>query len=372
MPRYEKYSLENGYGAEIDRVDETAWCRLLSRFDDGNLNQTWAYGAAMAGRGETSHMVLRCGEEVVALAQARVVWLPLFRFGLAYVSWGPIWQRRDQKRNVEHFRQAIRALRNEYVCRRGLVLRLFPLAFDDDPYSLRSILQEEGFCPSEKEQGDRTLLLDLTLPLDELRKGLDANWRRWLRISEASGLEVVEGTGDECVEEFIGLYNEMSARKMFPASNYFRHMKQIQSRLPEGLKMRLLFCREEGTVCAGLAVSVSGGMALEIAAATNDRARQNHAAYLLRWKLLETLKQDGIAIYNLHGINPEGNPGTYHFKRGLAGKKGRDLCYLGKFDASPGHLDSLLVSLLNHLRKGGEALRSRLSLWCTAKHGSGG
>ena len=37
----------------------------------------------------------------------------------------------------------------------------------------------------------------------------------------------------------------------------------------------------------------------------------------------EWIKEKGLRYYDLNGINPETNPGTYHFKRGLAGKKGR-------------------------------------------------
>jgi hypothetical protein len=360
-------TLDQGYESEVDRVDEPQWNQLELEFDDCNLNQTWAYGAAMSGRWNSCHLVLRYHGEVVALAEARVVRLPLIRCGLAYVSWGPIWQRKGQKRNVEHFRHAVRALRNEFVCRRGLILRIFPLAFDDDAFSQREVLEEEGFRPAEKEQGDRTLLIDLSPSLDELRSGFEANWRRWLRMSEKNDLEYIEGAGGKFFDEFMGLYNEMVERKDFAASNNVLHLRQIQEQLPDPMKLRILLCRSQGKVCAGMVVSSLGSVGFEIAAASNELARHTQAAYFLRWKLLEVFKNEGCILYNLNGINPEGNPGTYHFKRGLAGKKGRDVYYLGKFDVRAGFLGDLLMKLASYAKKTLPGLRNRLAAFRTAK-----
>ena len=52
---------------------------------------------------------------------------------------------------MDTFRQAVRALRNEFVCKRGLVLRLFPLLFDDDAPCFASMLAEEGFVSRGEE-----------------------------------------------------------------------------------------------------------------------------------------------------------------------------------------------------------------------------
>jgi hypothetical protein len=36
-----------------------------------------------------------------------------------------------------------------------------------------------------------------------------------------------------------------------------------------------------------------------------------------------------MAHYDLHGIDPVRNPGTYSFKKGLAGKKGKEVTFVG-------------------------------------------
>jgi hypothetical protein len=40
---------------------------------------------------------------------------------------------------------------------------------------------------------------------------------------------------------------------------------------------------------------------------------------MLQWTLIRWLKENGFKWYDLGGIDPERNPGVYHFKRGLSG-----------------------------------------------------
>src|SRR5664279_574181 len=124
-----KRELAAGYTSHVDSVEEQDWYRALQEFDDGNIFQTWAYGEVAFGRRNMSHLILRENGAIVAIAQARLVKVLAINAGIAYVRWGPLWQR-DGDATAETFRQAVRALRNEYVCKRGLVLRLFPLLFD--------------------------------------------------------------------------------------------------------------------------------------------------------------------------------------------------------------------------------------------------
>ena len=39
----------------------------------------------------------------------------------------------------------------------------------------------------------------------------------------------------------------------------------------------------------------------------------------LQWTLIKWLKERGVRWYDLGGIDPEGNPGVYSFKRGFSG-----------------------------------------------------
>ena len=167
-----------GYTAEVDTVNEQMWCQMLQEFDDANIYQSWPYAAVISGRRYMSHLILRENGDITAVAQARIAKLPFISVGIAYVRWGPLWRRGATKVNVDTFRQAVRALRNEFVCKRGLVLRLFPFLFEDDSPGFASMLAEEGFVSIGEETRSRTILMDLSPPLEKLREGMRPHWKR--------------------------------------------------------------------------------------------------------------------------------------------------------------------------------------------------
>src|SRR4051794_28000500 len=86
----ERACAEESFTAEIDRTTEIEWGSLLAGFADANIYQTFAYGAVSWGEKQLSHMVLRRGHEAVAIAQVRIVRVPVVGSGVAYVRWGPV------------------------------------------------------------------------------------------------------------------------------------------------------------------------------------------------------------------------------------------------------------------------------------------
>jgi len=349
-------ALDPGYSAEIDAVDEAGWRRILAAFRDASIYQTWPYDEVRAGRNNISHLVLRKDGEAVAAAQARLMTLPLIGAGIAYVRWGPLWRRGSHETDAEPFRQAVRALRNEYACRRGLLVRLRPRLFKEIDPHFASILSAEGYAPDLKVV-ERTLRLDLTKSTEELRKGMRPHWRRYLKVAEKNDLEVVEGSADALFEAFIGIYRELVRRKSFAEPNDIREFRMIQQRLPADQKMMILLCKAEGKLCAGLVCSAIGDTALYLFGATSDAGLKSRGSYLLHWRLIERLKSAGIATYDLHGINPEANPGTYKFKADLCGNNGQDVHFLGQFDTCTSRLSHGCVALGDQLRRAVRTLK---------------
>lgn len=337
------------YRAEFDSVAEEEWYQILREFGDANLYQTWAYGLVMYGRRKMSHLVLKKNGNVAAAAQVRIEKLPFINLGIAYVQWGPLWMVHGSEPDEEAFRQAIRALRDEYVRKRGLVLRLFPKLFEEDASRFLKVLEEEGFSPC-KEVRKRTILMDLNPSLENLRAGMERSCRRNLKLAERNELEVIEGCDDELFDAFDRIYKEMVARKRFTPGSNIDQLRSIQARLAAGFKMSIALCKSGGEVCAGLVWSALGETGIELVAATSDNGGKNNGSYLLRWKLIEQLKQDGCAVYNLNGINPQKNPGTYKFKSRIAGKNGKDVYYLGRFDSRVSFFGYFCIELADRLR----------------------
>ena len=169
--------------------------RMLDLFDDANLYQTWSYGAVRWGRKNLSHLVLKRNGEVLGMAQLRIVRPTRFNFGMAYLRWGPLCHRRGTELDAEAALRMARALQEEYVRKRGLLLQILPNAFAGSP---RAALFQSGFSSFTQEPQTaanlyRTFVLDLAPPIEELRRNLDEKWRNKLTRSEKNGLKVVAG-----------------------------------------------------------------------------------------------------------------------------------------------------------------------------------
>lgn len=336
-------SLDDGYTAEFDTVDKHGWYKIIDQFSDSNIYQTWSYDAIRCGEDNISHFTLQMANKIVAAAQARIVRIPVLGLGAAYVRWGPLWQLRNQTADSTVFRMAIRALRNEYVCRRGLILRIFPLLYDDSSNVYLEALQQEGYTPTPEKNIQRTLILDIQPPIEEIRKNFKQKWRNCLNKAERNKLEVIEGCDDSLFADFISIYRELLQRKKFSEPNDINEFRMIQRELPAEFKMRIFLSRSKGSSSAGAIFTAIGDTGVYLFGATNDEGMKNNGSYLFQWKAIQWMKNNGCHYYNLNGINPAVNPGSYHFKAGISGKSGKDVHYLGRFDCYSGAISAALA-----------------------------
>lgn len=323
---------ENEYSVEFDTVSSEDWDKIIQNFADGNLYQTWSHDAARFGKDKSSHFILKQSSEIIAAAQIRIIRFPIIGLGAAYVFWGPMWQLRNGSADPHILKIALRELRKEYVVNRRLSLRIFPALYDNNSDQIFEFLKEEGYTLNSQKGRSRTLLLDLNPPIEDIRKNFNQKWRNGLNKAERNNLEVIEGTEDTLFDEFIKLYKSLLQRKRFREPNDIRQFKLIQCSLPAKLKMRVFICRSGQIASAGAIFSNIGETGLYLFGATNEQGLSNKGSYLLQWRGIQWLKKTGCKRYNLNGINPKKNPGGYHFKAGIAGKKGIDVHYLGIFE----------------------------------------
>jgi len=306
---------------EVDSVSRTEWSQMLDLFDDANIYQTWSYGSVRWGEKNLSHLVLKQNGEVLAMAQLRIVRPTRLKFGMAYLRWGPLCQRRGTELDCETILRMARALENEYVSKRRLLLKILPNAFIGSP---RVDAFQSAFCGFAQETPSaansyRTFVLDLSAPLEELRRNLDKKWRNQLTRSEKNGLKVIAGNGIDEYQRFCWMYRQMRDRKTFDTTVDIEEFARIQQDLPETHRMQILLCEQEGVPVAGVVASAMGDSAIYVLGATSDAGLNAKGSYLLQWTLIQWLKENGVKWYDLGGIDPEVNPGVYHFKKGLSG-----------------------------------------------------
>jgi len=344
--------ISKGWQVEVDRSTSAEWSQMLDFFDDANLYQTWAYGLVRWGRKSLSHLVLKRAGEVLGIAQVRVVRPTPFKFGMAYLRWGPLFERRGRPIDSDVAAGMAQALEQEYVCKRKLFLKILPNAFAGSARAAAIQAAFSGFTqePLVAENTYRTFVLDLSPSLEELRKRLDKKWRNQLSNAEKNGLKVMAGTGNQEYENFSIIYKEMRKRKTFETTVDVDEFAHIQRELPEAQRMQVLICEDKGVPVAGIVASAMGDSAIYLLGATGDHGLKSKGAYLLQWTLIKWLKDHGIRSYDLGGIDPQLNPGVYHFKEGLSG---RDVCQISPLVASKSSLSAAFV-------RAGMALQSRL------------
>jgi len=307
---------------EVDRVSALEWARLIDQFDDANLYQAFSYGAMRWGADNLSHIVLRKDHEAVAIAQLWILRPAKLRLGIAYARRAPLWIRAGRACDPEVFCRIVQAMEEEYVRRRGLVLRIMPNAFlQSERGELVTMALKRFRAETALPDGEeRTLVLDLSPTLESLRSRFDRKWRNQLTAAEKRNLVVTSGTSLEEFRVFESLYRDMRLVKRFESSVDAAEFALIQPGLPEAHRMRVFLCFQDETPVAGVVASAMGNAAIYLLGATIQEGRRAKASYLLQWKLVQWLKERQIRWYDLGGIDPEKNPGVYHFKRGLSGE----------------------------------------------------
>jgi lipid II:glycine glycyltransferase (peptidoglycan interpeptide bridge formation enzyme) len=348
----------SAYTVELDRVSEAEWSEILDRFADANIYQTWAYGAIRWGARNLSHLVLKRGGEVVGAAQLRIVRPASMPMGIAYLRWGPLCQVRGSELNPEIFAAMASALREEYCKKKGLYLEILPNAFGGskraDAFQTSFQGYDSGNAISSEDY--RTLLVDLEPSLEDVRKKLDKKWRNQLNASERNNLTIVTGTTANEYSAFSELYSQMWERKKFKSTVSVEEFGRIQEGLPENQRMKIVLCVQEGQPVAGVVCSAMGDSGIYLLGATNEAGMKSKAAYLIHWTVIRSLKEQGIRYYDLGGIDPEANPGVYHFKSGFSGA---DVSHIQPLSTCDSMVSLALVKTGNALRDGWRNFRSK-------------
>lgn len=334
----------NKYKIEIDSVNESEWSVLLKQFQDANIYQTWSYGKVAWRENNLSHLLIKDeNNNIVCMAQLGITKVPIIKAGIATLYWGPLWRLRGREYDMNMFDFVIKVLRDEYSKKRHLNMRIYPYIYSNDVNinELHVNLLEQGFQHTQTPY--KTLLINLKLSLDELRKGLVPRWRTDLNRSEKNDLEVIEGDSIELYDEFERIYEEMLANKQFLSFADPDMFRTIQQDLPGDIKIKTLISRYDGASVSAALTSHIGNTGLGIFWASNALGRKMNAAYQLQWKTMEILKTNGCLYYDIGGIDFETNPGSYRFKTGLAGKNGVEVQLIGKYDICDSMLSKILT-----------------------------
>lgn len=307
----------------VEPVTRETWIHEARRFCDYSYRQTWAYGELLAERRRavSVHVAIRWGNDLLGLADVRLKRAPFGLGGLAFVSWGPLVQLGGQD-DLQRLIRCMEALRDEFVKRRRLLLRvdLQPsLCRPDWSDRAAELLSAAGFSRARRLPAERTLLLDLDRPLAELRRSLAQKWRNCLNRAEKNGLTIRRGSDRQIFGEFCSLFSRFRQQKTFNLDLDAAFFMKVHDRMEPSARFEIALAEKDGQVVAGHVASMLGDTCVYLLGATEKASLDTKASYLLQWHVITKAKERGLRWYDLGGIDPIGNHGVFHFKRGLGG-----------------------------------------------------
>ncbi len=305
----------------VEPVDRGRWADLCPTFADHNYRQSFDFGVLAAARvgASSEHVALLDGERVAGLADVRIRRIPALGGGIAYVNGGPL-TRVDGEYDVPRFLAAVDALRAEFAVRRGLVLRIAP-PVGPEAWNREAAarMEQAGFLGTGASRAYRTMVVAIDGPADAVRRAFHQKWRNCLNRSEREGVTVVVRSDAAALDPFRELFDEFVVRKGFEVTLGADFYDRVQRDAPASERFVVLLAEKAGAVIAGLVVSVLGDTAVYLLGATSPEALRCKAAYLLQWRAIELARERGCRRYDLGGIDPDGNPGVFHFKEGMGG-----------------------------------------------------
>lgn len=333
----------------VERLDSRQWDGLVSGFRDLSYRQCSSYAEEAAKRvGAASELncILTEQRQLIGLAEVRTKSAPMTPWGIAYANYAPMFMRKNGFSEAD-FGRCLDALRDEYVGRRGYVLRVVPppnTGFPQKPQA--SCLEERGFqLGSAKPR--HTILLDLSTTLEDIRRKFHPKWRSSLVRAEKNGIRIIRSTDLNDFDHFNRIFLEFTKKKGFWPDQDVEFFKRVQTRAGCDQKLVLHLAWEGEQLIAGHLGSYVGDTAVNLLSAANTRGRDLLASFLLQWSVITYAKGRGVRHYDLGGIDKKGNPGVYLFKRRL---NGRPFTEPGPYEIAPDPVSGSVIRLAEAVR----------------------
>ena len=168
----------------------------------------------------------------------------------------------------------------------------------------------------------------------ELFAGLNAQWRRNVRIAERAGVKVWRASTDD-LPAFHAMYLATARRDGFtprPLPYFERMFRELLADDPDGI--RLYLAGADGVPAAGATMVRLGRRAWFGYGASTTERRELRASNALQWQMIQDCVEDGLDCYDLRGIGATLDPdrpmfGLLRFKVGTGGET---VEYPGEYD----------------------------------------
>jgi hypothetical protein len=324
----------------LEEVSGEDWDRRVSAFRDAVHEQTHAYAAARWGGRHVRCFTAAEDGAVIGGALVVTIGLPMTRCGIATVKFGPLHRPAGREAKAGSTGRIAAELRAHFCEDLNYRLTIIPPAGEEGPVAE---LAAAGYRPERPLADRRRYLVDLSPPLEALRAGTKARWRRNLKHAEGQGLDVGEEPGRRGLEIFNGVFDSLAGRKQGVDRAGLKEMTDLMQAADPRLRPRIFLARRRHYPVAGAIVSTIGERATYLFGAQTEAGQQMCASYGLQMHIIGALRIEGrCRWYDLGGDNNVA--GLIQFKTGLIGEHGRIVTIPAPMSASGGRLSDLLAA----------------------------
>lgn len=196
--------------------------------------------------------------------------------------------------------------------------------------SLRLELKKRGLavCASSpwivdvsENSYQQTIQIDLTVGESSLFTKLDSQFRYGVRKSRKVGVVVRLSQERQEIERFFKLCEDISRMKTFDLPGSKELLLELISSSPsDAVEVGFFVADLGGNLAGGAVVIRCGKNAHYLWGAVDRNYSKFRAGEAVQWAVIEWALASGCDMYDLEGIDPVRNPGTYRFKKKMGGR----------------------------------------------------
>lgn len=327
-------------------VGRTEWASILSEAEDSSPFQSYAWGEYKRRSGwEPERWVALNGRGTPACCLQLLKRRLPFNRVLVWAPGGPVAGFPEGR--TEAIGEMLSRWLEEFRHDNQLLYARFR-SHQRDADKASSSINRVCARPGVKVTTEYTVQIDLSRPLEELRRAMTSKHRYYIKQSRAAGLKWKFGNVEGLARDMAFLHQDMSRAK---GIEHLRCEWRDLAALSEEFGKDCLFLvgyHDEDPVTACLVLTVAD-KAFYLLAATGTEGRRISAAYTMVFELFELLKSSGVTRFDFGGIDPlsPSARGVDHFKRGFGGEVVK---YLGEWEWVRSRCVRMAVNYLLRMR----------------------
>ncbi len=279
-------------------ADPACWDRDLARLSGHPLQSTvWGDARSIVDGIKQFRWTGRATDDsLVAMARIEVRKVP----GLGRVAWIP--RGPAVANNCDH--STIIADLNKELRSRGFLLAAI----------------QPWYALPTNDGALQTIWIDLTVGEEQLFRNLEKQWRYGVGRAEREGVVVETSTDSDEIEAFFRLCSQISDTKGFKLPGSLALIQQLLHTKPNSdVETKLFVARYQDRLGAGAVVMRCGRNTHYLWGGVDRELSGYRTGEAVQWAVIQWAARQGCKVYDLEGIDPINNPGTYKFKKKMGG-----------------------------------------------------